>query len=158
MPPIDLEVGDVLFYSPSDLIGVLIAIKTWTWLSHVEVYHGSDRVVAARRSGVDLYPVRLSNLVAIRRPLGSSKFSREGAWKAVFPLIGKDYEESSFESFLNPWCIHRKVSRICSSIVTSYLRGGGVGCFNPDVPENKIAPAQLWQTNDLYTVWSLKKR
>ena len=35
--PDDLRPGDILFYSPSDLVGVLIAIKTWTWLSHVNM-------------------------------------------------------------------------------------------------------------------------
>lgn len=159
MPPLalPLEVGDVLFYTPSDLVGVLIALKTWTWLSHVEVYDGEDRVIAARLSGVSRYPVRTDHLVAIRRPAAYGAFQQEKARAAVENLLGKPYEVWAFESFINPWCRHRHVSRICSAVVTLYLRGGGVELFNPEVSQNKISPAQLWQTNDLVRVWGVKK-
>src|ERR1039458_8522218 len=69
--PDDLRAGDILLYSPSELVGVLIAIKTGGWFSHVECCIGGDQVIAARLQGVDVYATRFDHLCAVRRPLVS---------------------------------------------------------------------------------------
>lgn len=148
----EFQTGDVLLYSPSSPIGVWIAIKTWTWLSHVEVYHGSGMVIAARPEGVNIYPVRLDKyLYAVRRVKGV--FYDQGAFEAVETYLGKPYEKIGLMWFYNPWAKHVQTTRICSSIVNRYLIGGGAMCFNPLVPDSRIAPAQLWQTAVLSNFW-----
>lgn len=148
----DLLPGDVLFYSPSELVGLLIAVKTWTWLSHVEAVWDSDgKVISARIEGVNIYPIRVDkHLVCIRRP---HSFDMAKGDDAIKPLIGRDYEIPALERFFNPWSKRRHVARICSSVVTAYLRGGGIEPFNPAVSADQIAPAQLWQTPVLNTIW-----
>jgi len=147
----DLLPGDVLFYSPSELVGLLIAIKTWTWLAHVESVWRDDDVVAARINGVNIYSARVDkHLVCIRRP---HSFNVKNGHEAIRPFLGTPYEISALERFFNPWSKHRKASRICSSIVTLYLRGGGIEPFNSRVDADEIAPAQLWQTGVLETIW-----
>lgn len=154
----DFLPGDVLFYSPSDVVGLLIAVKTWTWLSHVEsiwdIQDNKHEVVAARISGVNTYPIRIDkHLVAIRRPV---RFNKLEGHLSVNLQLGQSYEVSSFERFFNPWAKSWHISRICSSIVTAYLRGGGIEPFNPQVSADQIAPAQLWQTPVLRTIWIRK--
>lgn len=151
---IPLEPGDVMLYSPSDVVGLLIALKTWTWLSHVEVYIGQGKAISARPQGVNVFGERIDkHLVCVRRPLIMEPFNKENAWKAVSPMLGMSYEWTAFESFFNPWCKHRHASRICSSVVTVYLRGGGCEPFNPDMSADDVSPAQLWQTSGLITIW-----
>lgn len=153
--PDDLRPGDILFYSPSDLVGVLIAIKTWTWLSHVECYIGRGRVIAARASGVKVYGERIDkHLVAIRRP---DRFNLLEAHIAVGPMLGRPYEYAGFFSFILPLYHRRQASRICSSVATVFLRGGGCEPFNPELDADDVSPAQLWQTPALTTVWEKSK-
>lgn len=142
----------MLFYSPSDLIGVLIAIKTWTWLSHVEVATGPTSVIGARAEGVNPYPMRVDDhLVAIRRP--RQPFMVESAKRYVAPMMGQPYEITGLFRFFDPWAKHHHAARICSSVVTAFELGGGKQLFNPDVSLDSISPAQLWQTAELATVW-----
>ena len=150
--PEDLRAGDILLYSPSDLVGLLIAIKTGGWFSHVECCIGGDQVIAARLQGVNAYATRLdSHLCAVRRPLVS--FDAAGAGRAVAPLMGKSYEVEGFCDFFLPLAHSRQVHRICSVVATAWLRGGGVQPFNPLFDCDHVSPVDLWETPALNTVW-----
>lgn len=155
-PPVELQPGDILLYSPSSLVGWLIAIKTWTMLSHVECYIGGGRVIAARLEGVNTYRERIDKYLSyVRRPTmpAGVVFDSAGAWNAVHQMLGTDYDIGAFEEFFNPWCKHRHASRVCSTVASKWLRGGGCQPFNPDISDDDISPAQLLQTGLLITVW-----
>lgn len=154
--PEELHAGDLLMYSPTDWIGWLIAIKTWTLLSHVECYCGNGRVVAARPAGVDLYDERIDeSLRYVRRPvIGPGKqFDIQGAMVAMKSFLGKPYQISGLFRFYLPWHHRHKATRICSSVATVFLRAGGCEPFNPSIKADDVAPSMLLQTNDLCTVW-----
>jgi hypothetical protein len=159
-PPIpDLMVGDVLLYAPTDAIGWIIAAKTWTWLAHCEVYAGAGRVIAARIAGVNNYAERIDkSLRFIRRPVmpPDKPFDSTAAYKAVEEHMGKPYSVPALFEFYDPlnWLHKSRVSNICSSIVTAYVIGGGCSLFNPELSPDDVSPAQLWQTNDLTTIWT----
>lgn len=156
--PNDLRPGDVLFYAPSSLLGVLISLKTWTWLSHVEAYVGSGRVIAARPQGVNVYCERIDkHLACIRRPL-VKRFDVGEAYRAVSSMLGKSYDITAFWSFFLPQMNRNHATRICSSVVTAWLRGGGVEPFNPDFDSDDVSPAQLWQSSELMTIWKRNKK
>ena len=155
--PDDLRGGDILLYKPSDLVGVLIAIKTWTWLSHVECYLGGGRSLAARIQGVNVYTERVDKyLVAVRRPK-VQPFDLGKAWAAVAPMIGQPYQVAGFWEFFDPFMHRYHASRICSSVATQWLRGGGCEPFNPEFDDADASPAQLWQTPELDTIWEAKR-
>lgn len=149
-----LRVADTLFYTPSDpVVGVLIAVKTYKWLSHVEVYAGDGKCLGARITGVDYYPVRVDrHLVCVRRPLVKA-FDLEGAKREVEDEVGLPYEVGGFFSFFNPWRVRQHTTRICSPVVRAFLRGGGAEVFNPSATDDQISPADLWRTGLLKTVW-----
>jgi len=163
-PPLpELEVGDVLLYAPAwwNLVPVIIAIKTWTWLSHSESYAGRGRSYGARITGVNVYETRVDKyLRCIRRPVmpAGKRFDENAAWLAIAPMLGKPYQVSGFAAFFAPWCRARHASRICSVLTAYHLRGGGCVPFNPDLEEADIAPAQLYQTAGLETIWERRKR
>lgn len=154
--PEELQPGDILLYSPTDWIGWIIAVKTWTALSHVECYLGNGKVFAARPEGVRIFKERIdTSLRYVRRPvLGpGQQFDLAGAMASVSDMMGKDYQESGLFRFYKPWHTRHQATRICSSAATVWLRGGGCEPFNPTVTADDVAPSMLLQTNDLLTVW-----
>ena len=153
--PADLQPGDILFYRPTSIEGIGIAVKTWTWLSHVECFVGHDQVAAARAEGTDFYPLRLdASLAYVRRP--PATFDLADALQAIQPMMFQKYQTlGGFITFFDPWGRRQQQpTRICSSLATVFLRGGGCVVFNPEFPSADAAPAQLWQTPALATVWS----
>ena len=152
--PEELMVGDVLFYKPSSLVGYAIAVKTWTFLSHVEGYCGGARVIAARPEGVNIYKERIDKyLVCVRRPM-KQPFDLGAAWNSIHELMGP-YETAGFLAFFSPLAKHKEATRICSSLITRWLRGGGCEPFNPAMQAADVSPAQLWQSPELNTVWTV---
>lgn len=70
IPPNILQPGDAIMYRPSNWIGVIIAVKTWSWTSHIEVYVGDNRSIGAREEGVDVWPLRNDKYVkTVLRPV-----------------------------------------------------------------------------------------
>jgi len=150
--PDELIPGDVLFYRPSSLLGWAIALKTWFPISHVEGYAGGGRVIAAREEGVNIYTERIDQyLVAVRRPM-PQPFDLGAAWMSIKDLMGP-YESTGFVTFFAPLMKHKEATRICSSLITRWLRGGGCAPFNESVQAADVSPAMLWQSPALETVW-----
>jgi hypothetical protein len=153
--PQDLKPGDILLYKPSNWIGVVIACLTGGWFSHVEGYWQAGLSVGAREEGVNVYPVRIDKyLVSVRRPMMRGfPFCTDGAYKAVAHLLGKPYDVGSLFRFLAAWKTRRHVARMCSSVMTAFLRGGGCNPFNAKVQPAKVSPYDLWMSPELNTVW-----
>ena len=163
-PPLpELQVGDVLLYSPAwyHPVGLIIAVKTWTALSHAESYAGEGKSYGARLQGVNEYPTRIDKYLRfVRRPImpPGTLFDADGAYWAIHKLLGRPYDVTAFSKFFAPWNNSRSASRICSVLCTYHLRGGGCQPFNYQLEECDISPAQLWQTPMLETIWERKKR
>lgn len=157
--PEELRPGDILLYSPSDWMGMLIAIKTWTMLSHVEVYAGRGMCFAARPQGVDLYRERIDKYLRfVRRPVMNGKsFDLQTALDTMRPTMGQPYEICGLFSFYLPWMHRHRATRVCSPQATAFLRAGGCEIFNPDLDADDVSPAQFWQTPHATTVWSRDK-
>jgi hypothetical protein len=152
--PKDLLPGDVMLYAPSDLVGYIIAVKTFAWYSHVEVYVGQGQSFGARIDGVKIWPTRVDKyLSCVRRPFKPFDLVKAMESPDVKQLFGS-YQVSGFWSFFMPKAragLHH--NRICSVGADVLLKAGGVDCFNPQLDENKVAPAQFYQTAELNTIW-----
>jgi hypothetical protein len=65
----DLRPGDVLLYRGRGLFGFLIRLKTWSNVSHCEMYFGAGRSAASRDGlGVSTFPFRWTGLKYVLRP------------------------------------------------------------------------------------------
>lgn len=152
--PAMLKAGDLMLYAPKDIPGYLIAIKTGRLKSHIELYIGGGRSIAARQEGVNVYPVRIdAQLASVRRHPDWQKFDTNAAMRAVSPLLGQSYEIPALFAFFCPWHVAERTLRVCSPVACLGLRGGGLECFNPDLPNSGVTPAAFFETGALQTIW-----
>jgi hypothetical protein len=146
--------GDCLLYSPSDLFGWIIAVKTWSSRAcHVEVYIGNGESVASRNGiGVGVYPVRTSQLSEVRRPNRPFTYRNAMDW-FYLKANGEKYDWLGLLVF---WLAVRKGAMdrmFCSEFATRFYRHGGFSVVAPDWDADMVAPAQFLQTPAMDTVW-----
>lgn len=150
-----LNPGDCLLYSGTSFWSWVIRIKTWSKISHVEVYDGSDRSLASRDGrGVDRYPVRWKNLVAILRPKGIEQQGMD---------MGKQWFETKARGQAYDWigllCFSLAVSQgsrykqFCSEFANRFYKHAGFTAFHPDWPSDKIAPGQFLTSPNFDWIW-----
>ncbi len=132
-----LKPGDCLLYSPkkSSIFGWLISIKTWHKVSHCETYIGEGCSVASRDGiGVNTYPIRLNELVAVYRPKPEYKFNLALALKWFLTSAkGQKYDWIGLLRFTwgQPYVDgDNNNKQFCSEFLTRFYRAGGMDPFN----------------------------
>lgn len=132
---------------------VMITGKTWMNLSHVETYVGNGKSVAARFSGVDIYPLREDEcLCVLLEPSGPFDLDKAMRW-FYSHAQGMKYDLWGMRIFYR--CISKtSPNRMwCSEFVTEFYHAGGFEPFNPLLAADRVAPAQFLQTNSFRLVW-----
>jgi hypothetical protein len=148
-----LRPGDALLYRPSSLFGWVIAVKTWTKVSHVEIYVNEERVVASReKRGVDIYPMRTSGLCAVMRPFMQPDISRAMEW-FYSHAKGQGYDYLGLLCFTLAVSHGQKKKMFCSEFATRFYRKGKVDVAAPHFDADKIAPGFMLMTPALEVVW-----
>ena len=152
-PKACLQPGDCLLYRPNNLFGWLIAIKTWTRVSHVEVYAGGDTSVASRDGlGVNRYAVRMENLGCILRPHQPFSLLAGLAW--FDGVRGQKYDWLGLLCFTLAVNQGAKDRMFCSEFATRFYRKCGLTPFSLETDADTIAPAQFLQSPAFDMVWS----
>lgn len=159
-----LTSGDCLLYKPkkSSIFGWLISIKTWHKISHCEVYVGDGLSAASRDGlGVDIYPVRLSELVEVYRPKSEYKFDINKAliW-FMTKAKGQKYDWVGLLRFTwgQPYVDgDGNNKQFCSEFLTRFYRAGGMDPFNGE-DADAIAPFMLSISPVFSLVWSSKDK
>lgn len=147
-----LQPGDTILYSPSDLIGVIIAVKTWAWISHAELYIGNGQSIGARIEGVNIYPLRNDKHSAyILRPTESFELAKALFWFGTHAQ-GDGYDVAGLFEFFG-LSIPNSRHEFCSMLVAMVYNAGGFFPFNKDYPPRRISPAQFLQTPLMTTIW-----
>ena len=149
-----LKPGDCLLYKPSSLTGLIIAVKTWTWISHVEVYAGDGLSWASRDGiGVNRYPTRYSDLAYVRRPLRFTRhhFFNMGAWFET--VRGQKYDWLGLLCFTLAVKQGAKDRMFCSEFALNLYRAAGLNVLAKDCVPDHTAPSEFLQTPALTTVW-----
>ena len=143
MTKADLRPGDVLLYTPKGWLswGTLICIKTFSTVSHSEIYVGSGMTIAARETaGVSTYTLMEDRLKYIVRPPRQPNMDTMLKWHRSVKGAGYDYW--GLLSFYNIG--HGDQHRyICSEHTTLACRAGGVEFFRPDVEAQKVCPGMF---------------
>lgn len=167
--PHELQPGDCLLYRPNSIMGWVIAVKTWTAISHVEIYTGDLTSVASRDGiGVARYPLRRSNLAYVRRPsckipstniqhpekhqVPGLDFARAMRWFRT--VNGQKYDWKGLLCFT--LAVHQgSMDRMfCSEFATRWYRKAGFDALAPEINADHVAPSEFVQTPALKTVWS----
>lgn len=148
-----LKPGDCILYSPSDVFDLAVVLKTWTRVSHVEVYVGDGYSVASRNGkGVDKYDARYDHVAAVRRPGSSFNLLKALEWFET-KAKGHKYGWRTLLTFVllnnNPIEGHM----ICSEFAAGFYRAGGLPLFADDWPDYRTPPSLEVATGQLTTVW-----
>ena len=140
--PSILNHGDALIFSRKGVFDTIIRIKTWSPATHVEIYIGNGKTVAARNGiGCAVYPVDLNGLYCVLRPklksfdlvkamaaFSANEDGRPYGWLALFSFCLLD--------------LHDK-GRFCSELATIFWRDGGFDAFNRWIKAEIVAPGDL---------------
>lgn len=151
--------GDCILYKPSDVVGLIIAIKTWSWTAHIEGYIGNNQSIAARDTGVNTYPLRNDKYAkCILRPKISFDFNAAMDWYDKCAK-GDKYDFEGLFGFFIPDKFDKDDSTVnykkffCSMLVDMWYVHGNFRPFAVNAPANKISPAQFLESPLFNVVW-----
>jgi len=158
---VDLRRGDCLLYRPKGFFGWVIATKTWHPVAHVEVYAGNDHSWASRDGlGVNLYPIRMTELAYVLRPTAPVDLARANRWAQT--KIGTRYGWIELLNFVG---VSLSLGGMfCSQFEVEYYRQGGWSMF-PEDDAARVAPfenlnlvgagfADVWHEEKRPVMWS----
>lgn len=150
----DLEFGDVLLYSGTGFFSRLIKIKTWSRLSHVEIYAGGGTTIASRDGiGVDKYKFTNKNLRAVLRPSVPPELDQESGWDwFVREAWGQPYDWVGLLAFFS--AKFQGASRramFCSEFACRFLKKCKYPIFAGD--SDAISPGAFWTNAKLELIW-----
>ena len=152
----NFRVGDLLLYSGKGVFSRIIQIKTWSKISHCEVYDGLGWSVASRdRIGVGRYQLRIDGLAAVLRPKGIFKPSRAHAWFRT--VDGQKYDWIGLLSFMDAKRQGKENWRqFCSEFAVRYLRAGGIEPFTSYTDADSVAPGEFLKSQAFTKTWEAK--
>jgi uncharacterized protein YycO len=146
--------GDALIYRPSNLVGYIIALKTWTWASHIEIYIGDLQSIAARPSGVNIYPIRYDKYTThVLRPKKKLNVKKAMDWFHTEAMNDKYDYIGLFDFFSYKDGKLSPKAEVCSVLASLWYNQAGFYPFSKDYPINKISPAQFLQSNAFHIIW-----
>jgi hypothetical protein len=148
----ELQPGDILLYG-GGLVGRLIQFRTWSDVSHVEIYAGNGTALASRAEGPRSYPVRVLGLRRVIRPAAPFNFSK-----------GLEYFHTTASRLPYGWLDLARFylvniptkGLICSEFADYFFQACGLPLFNTDYPEGAVCPRDYETLSPLLAkqVWS----
>ncbi|MDE2105330.1 MAG: hypothetical protein KGL39_49345 [Patescibacteria group bacterium] len=131
----ELLPGDILLYG-GGFIGALIQFRTWSDISHCEVYLGQGRSAASRSDGPGVFPLRILGLRRVLRPVKPFDLSRGLRWLASVDGLPYGYAD-----LLRFYLIDVPTKGlICSQFLDLFFQNCGLWLFNPQYPEGAVCP------------------
>ncbi len=157
----ELMPGDILLYGGRDLVSRLIQFRTWSDVSHIEIYVGEGRSVASRNGlGVGKYPLRIVGLRRVYRAtigaLTYPQFNFENCMAWFATVDGTPY---GWADLLRFYLINVPTKGlICSEFADLFFRNGGLPLFNTNYPEGAVCPGDYEKISDLLVdeLWTWK--
>ena len=159
--------GDCLLYSSGGPLPWLIKIKTWSPVSHVSVYRGNLRSIAARAEGVNTYPLRCDGLYAVLRPCDGPLNVDPGlAWFDV-PFNPKTHTGVTGQRY-DTWGLFRfftlgkqsEDKQFCSEVATRFYRlclaadGDAFHPFAKRWDADLVSPGMFLASDEFDLAWS----
>lgn len=152
-PPV-LVPGDCLLYSGSGPWSWVIKVKTWSPVSHSEVYIGDGKTITSREgAGVNVYPLTLEHLHTVLRPewqpdmakmlewFGTVRGQKYGYWQALrFFRLGKEDQ----------------TRMMCSPCCARAYRAGSFHAFAGQFDCSLVSPGMFLSSPHFVPVWTAK--
>ena len=155
-----LEPGDILLYgdsswiTPGGWLSRLIRFRTWSDVSHVEIYAGGNISMASRGAGVDLYPFRPDGLRYILRPRESYSWENGFAW--FQSIRGTKYGALDLFRFYGINLPTKGL--ICSQFADLFFLHSDLELFNINYPSGAVCPGDFCKVSSelLEQIWGYK--
>lgn len=148
-----LRPGDILLYAGKGLLPFAIKLKTWSHISHVEIYIGNATTWTSRSTGTNFYPFTSDHLEVVMRPLPECQGDLIAgiAWAKQF--CGRPYDTWGLLRFFR---LGRYTTEkmFCSEAVVSFARASGCHLFHADLEPDQISPGDFLKSPHLETVWA----
>lgn len=115
----------------------------------------TDRASVASRDGrgVDVYPIRVSELAyVLRPPAGSFNLAPAWAW-FLANAQGQGYDWLGLSRFVRTKVIATHTKMFCSAFWLRFYRAGGFHPFNARIDADSICPGEILDAPALETVW-----
>ena len=150
----ELQPGDILLYGDHTPLSWAIRFRTWADVSHVEVYVGNGRSIAARSDGFKKYPLRMSGLRRVIRPIVPFNFEKGMKWFSF--VQGTKYGWLDLLRFYLVKIPTR--GWICSQSADLFFRNCSLPLFNTHYPSGEVCPGDFEKISDLIArqIWSDK--
>lgn len=137
-----LRPGDVILYADKSLIGVVIRWKTWSDVSHVEVYLGDGYSAAARARGVNTYPFDDRAIRLVLRPNVPFDIARMRAFHES--CVGQKYD---YWGLIRVFVLNKQGAQdraYCSEHAARMAKRdhGGPGMINARADCDEVSPGQ----------------
>jgi uncharacterized protein YycO len=154
----DAQPGDVWLYARTDPGSRMIAMKTWSRFTHVEVavaerhtLSGVELLASRIKGGVRFYQADLSGLALVLR--SSRPFNQIAAMQWANTVVGQPYDFTGLMCF---WFAElqgqNNKAQFCSELATRFLRRGGIDLF-PGLDADGVAPSYFGSNPYLDVVW-----
>lgn len=151
----ELLPGDCLLYRPNSLFGHVIAVKTWTDISHVEVYIGGGESVGSReRLGVRKYPLRTGQLGFVLRPSLQPVDLEAGLRWFYSEALGQKYDYLGLLVFTHAVKKGARDRMFCSEFTTRFYRSANYPVFAPHWDADRVSPSLFLCSPKLVMWWS----
>jgi hypothetical protein len=150
----ELQPGDILLYGDGSLLSWLIRLRTWSDVSHVEVYIGGGRVLASRAQGPREYALRFLGLRRVVRPHVRDIDGGLNWFCAVASKL-----PYGFFDLARFYLIDINTNGlICSEFVDIFFQKCGLMLFNPNYPEGAVCPRdfEILSPSLAKQIWSWK--
>jgi cell wall-associated NlpC family hydrolase len=149
-----LQRGDILLYGDGSILSRLIKFRTWSDVSHVEVYAGSGQSLASRSDGPGVYDCRHDGLMRVIRPI--MPFDWEAGWKYFQSVDKLPYGWLDLFRFYGIDVPTKGL--ICSELVDYFFQAMGLPFFNTDYPEGAVCPRDYELISPMLAkqIWSSK--
>ncbi len=155
MPPAIpiLQPGDILLYG-GGFVGGLIELRTWSDVSHVEIYKADGKTLASRDEGPRECPLRVLGLRRVLRPVAAFDFQAGLEWFKTVNDLPYGYGDLLRFYLVN---VPTK-GLICSEFADLFFKACGLPLFNTDYPEGAVCPRDYETLSPLLVkqIWSWK--
>lgn len=151
-----LQPGDVLLYRRQSLWSWLIRLKTFSPVSHVELYAGEGQAFASRDGeGVGTYPVREDGVWAILRPsVPLTPFEWDALARVHAHYVGAKYDWWGLLGFFQSSHGRDDAAKaFCSEHIARVFKLAGRPLFGFAWPSDKVSPGMFLACPLLDTLW-----
>lgn len=130
---------------------LVIRVKTWSSVAHIEVYDGNGMSLAARADGVNRYAFRPDGLEIVRRPMHWDHAKAQAYFETV---RGQKYDWKGLMCFTLAVKQGAPDRKFCSEVARNLGRAAGSQAFDRDWSGDKTAPGNFLMVGDFASLIS----